>query len=346
MKKRLISALLVLALLCVLAACGAKNAEPENAGIPSAASQLIDAAEQAAEPDEPPADHTVNVIYLPAQPAQDAGAQPDAEGSFRFTRSNFPRLDGSTSLVPLGEAVASVLLGERREEVEDLVNFSRTTQSFTNLMSGYRDLLLVSEPHASVFTQMEEAGVSVEMEQIATEALVFLVNAQNPVDSLSAQQLRDIYSGKITNWKEVGGADAEIIPFQRNETAGSQVLMEKLVMQGEPMMEPVSAYVALGMGELMDGVKSYDNSANALGYSVYYYAHDMQMAGGLKMLKIDGVAPEKQTIRSGDYPFCNGYFCAIRASEAVNSPARILFNWLQTEPGQRLLDSEGYVPVN
>ena len=346
MKKRLISALLVLALLCALVACGSKNAGPEDSGTPSAASQLIDAAAQAAEPDEPPADHTVNVIYLPAQSEQDAGSQPDAGGSFRFTRSNFPRLDGSTSLVPLGEAVASVLLGESREEVEDLVSFSRTTQSFHNLMTGYRDLLLVSEPHASVFTEMEEAGVSVEMEQIATEALVFLVNAQNPVDSLSAQQLRDIYTGKITNWKEVGGADAEIIPFQRNETAGSQVLMEKLVMEGEPMMEPVSAYVALGMGELMDGVKSYDNSANALGYSVYYYAHDMEMAGGLKMLKIDGVAPEKQTIRSGDYPFCNGYFCVIRASEAVNSPARILFNWLQTEPGQRLLDSEGYVPVH
>ena len=345
MKKRLISALLVLALLCALSACGSKSAKPENSGTTSAANQLVDAAAEAAQPTEPPSDTTVNVIYLPEQ-TPEAEAAPDTEEAFRFTRSNFPRLDGSTSLVPLGEAVASVLLGESREEVQELVNFSRTTQSFKNLMNGYRDLLLVSEPHASVYTEMEEAGVSVEMKQIATEALVFLVNAQNPVDSLSAQQLRDIYTGRITNWKEVGGADAEIIPFQRNETAGSQVLMEKLVMEGEQMMEPVPAYVAMGMGELMDGVKSYDNSANALGYSVYYYAHDMEMAGGLKMLKIDGVAPDKQTIRSGDYPFCNGYFCAIRAGEGENSPARILFNWLQSEPGQRLLDSEGYVPVS
>ena len=69
---------------------------------------------------------------------------------FVFTRENMPRLNGSTSAVPLAEAVCSVLLGESREEVADLVQFSRTTASYEALMAGEDDLLLAGEPEQAV----------------------------------------------------------------------------------------------------------------------------------------------------------------------------------------------------
>ena len=75
---------------------------------------------------------------------------------FRFTRENFPRLDGSTACLPMAEAICSVLLGESREEVQDLIHFNRTTQSFRNLMGGECDLLLAGQPNAAVFDEMEE----------------------------------------------------------------------------------------------------------------------------------------------------------------------------------------------
>ena len=270
---------------------------------------------------------------------------PTEEPGFRFTRENFPRMDGSTALVPMGEAVASALLGETREEVQDLVQFNRTTQSFRNLMNGECDLLLASLPNAAVFDEMEEAGFGYDMEILAKEGLVFMVNENNPVNSLTTDQIRDIYTGRITNWKEVGGDDAEIVAFQRNEGAGSQALMRKLVMNGEEFAEAPTEYIVQSMGGLMESVKAYDNSANAIGYSVYYYAHDMEMAQGLKLIAVDGVEPNRDTIRGEAYPHLNAYYCVIPAAAAADSPSRILYDWLVTEEGQALIAREGYVSV-
>ena len=322
--KKLISVLLAAVLALSLAACQRPQAQPLPTGSEPAQT----------EPSQTEPSQT--------EPAA-TGEAPTMENAFQFTRETFPRLDGSTSMVPLAEAVASVLLGEDRESVTDLCQFNRTTQSFRNLAMGECDLLLAGEPNAAVFTEMEEQGFAYEIETIAMDGLVFLVNENNPVDSLTTDQIRDIYTGKITNWSQVGGSDAEIIPFQRNEGAGSQALMKKLVMGDTPLADPPEEYMASSMGELMSVVKSYDNSANAIGYSVYYYANDMQMAQGLKLLKVDGVEPSRETIRSGEYPHRNAYYCVIPASAAEDSPNRILFDWLMSEDGQKLIDLEGYV---
>lgn len=269
----------------------------------------------------------------------------EAAQTYRFDPLSFPRLDGSTSLVPLGEAVVSVLLGESREEARKRVDFQRTTESFRRLKSGEADLLLVSEPDPKVLEELKNNGFVCEMEQICTEALVFLVNENNPVNDLTTEQLRGIYTGEIKNWKEVGGNDEQIAAFQRNESAGSQVLMNKLVMQGTPMMETYEEFVLDDMFGLIAGMREYDNTANALGYSVYYYVHNMKKGEGLKMLSIDGVAPSEETIRSGAYPFRNPYYCVISAAAEEDSPARILCKWLLTRDGQRLIAREGYVPI-
>ena len=175
------------------------------------------------------------------------------------------------------------------------------------------------------------------------DGLVFIGNSACGVTDLTLDQVRAIFRGEITNWSEVGGNDAPIEAFQRNENAGSQALMIKLVMQDTPLMDAPEDYIVTSMGGLMEAVKSYDNSANALGYSVYYYANDMQMAQGLKILSIDGVAPSAETIRSGEYPHRNAYYCVVPADAAADAPNRILYEWLMTEEGQRLVAAEGYV---
>ena len=101
--------------------------------------------------------------------------------------------------------------------------------------------------------------------------------------------VKGIFSGQITNWKEVGGEDLDIIPFQRNSEAGSQTLMEKLVMDGLEMMDAPEAWVPDSMMGLLEAVREYDNSPSAIGYTVYYYANDMEMAKGLKVLTIQAL---------------------------------------------------------
>ena len=310
--KKLLAAALALTMALSLAACGA----PDQAETPS------------------------------VSPSPDVTASPSQTPEiFTFTRENFPRLNGSTSTAPLGRALAAVLLGESEDDVSDLINFSRTTESFRQLMQGNSDLLIVAEPSSNALDELKQANFDIKMEPFATDALVFVVNANNPVDSLTLEQLQGIYTGKITNWKDVGGDDLEIVPFQRNAESGSQVLMNKLVMGDLQMMDAPEGYMLSEMGTLMEAVKSYDNSASAIGYSVYYYAHDMEMADGLKLLKIDGVAPSADTIRSEEYPFRNPYFVVMAADTPENSPTAILYNWILSEEGQKLVDRQGYVSI-
>lgn len=80
------------------------------------------------------------------------------EEMFVFTRDNLPRLDGSTSTAPLARAMCAVLLGEDLDQVAELVNFNRTTQSFRNLMAGAADLVLAAEPAPEVLAELEGEG--------------------------------------------------------------------------------------------------------------------------------------------------------------------------------------------
>lgn len=183
------------------------------------------------------------------------------------------------------------------------------------------------------------------MEPFAVDALVFVVNADNPVDSLTVEQVQKIYTGEITNWSEVGGDNLEIVPFQRNAEAGSQTAMLKLVMKDLPMMEAPADYVRGEMGDLIEAVAAYDGTHAAIGYTVYYYANDMKMADGLKILSIDGVVPCADTIRSGAYPFLNNYYVLTAADLPEDDPAQILYDWILSEEGQKLVAHEGYVSV-
>ena len=336
-KNRIITTILVVALsAALLTGCDPKTENSSTAAPAQTTSRTQTEQPTTGKPAESTAETTT-------EPTAEATKEPTATKVFRFTRENFPRLDGSTACLPMAEAVCSVLLGESREQVQDLIHFNRTTQSFRNLMAGQCDLLLAGEPNAAVFEEMDAAGFGYDIEQIGTDALVFLVNESNPVDNLTTEQIRAIYTGEITNWKDVGGEDAEIVPLQRNEGAGSQALMKKLVMQGTPLMEAPAEYYPGEMGALMEAVKSYDNSGNAIGYSVYYYAHDMEMGKGLKLLKVDGVEPNRDTIAAEQYPHRNAYYCVIAKAAEAGSPTRILYDWLVTADGQKLLATEGYV---
>lgn len=278
-------------------------------------------------------------------PAENESSSGEDEELFTFTRENFPRLNGSTSTVPLAQAICSVLLNESREDVTDLTQFSKTTESYRQLMYGNSDLLIAAEPAPSVVEEMEEQGFAWQMEPFAIEGLVFIVNANNGVDSLTVEQVQKIYTGEITNWSEVGGADLKIDAFQRNETAGSQTMMKKLVMGDLAMMEPEKDYVVGEMSGLIEAVRSYDDTSSAIGYTVYYYAKNMNMADGLKILQIDGVTPGAESFRSGAYPFLNPYYVVMAAGTSEDSPTAVLYNWILGEAGQYLVDQEGYVSV-
>ncbi len=317
-KAKIISLLIISGMLFSFAACNDKTTDTSESVAVVAADTIV-SEEPSSEPTE------------------------TEQTGFEFTYTNFPVLDGSTSTKPMAVAIKSVLLGISTENADASMEFHKTTLSFNYLIDGTADLLIVAQPSEEAIAMLGDDFI---MEPFASEALVFVVNSDNPVDSLTTEQIQKIYTGEITNWKEVGGDDLEIVPIQRNHEAGSQVMMEKLVMSGLEMMDAPIDYFAGGMEELTTLVRSFDGSADAIGYTVYYYAYNMKYAEGLKILKVDGVDPNSDTIKSGEYPFINPYYLVISKDKKEDDPAKILFDWILSPEGQELVDKQGYVPVN
>jgi len=263
-----------------------------------------------------------------------------------LTLENYPVIDGSTANLPLAYALAQHFLGMTLDEAESFVNFNTTDFAYMNLADGACDLVLAYEASVTTIQWIEENEYydsEFDYYPIGRDALVFIVSQLNPVESLTAQQVADIYAGDITNWKEVGGEDKEIVAFQRPEMSGSQTMLKKLVMNGRPLMDAPTELVESEMGGLIEALDRYSNEANAIGYSVYYYANFMYAKPNLRFLSIDGVAPTNETIKSSEYPYINEFYAVVRKSEPADSPARQLAEWLSTADGKALMEQTGYV---
>ncbi|MGN0707439.1 MAG: PstS family phosphate ABC transporter substrate-binding protein [Faecalibacterium sp.] len=268
-----------------------------------------------------------------------------------LTESEFPRLDGSTACIPLMARMMAETTGLDLETAQSCITVSTTAYAWENF-GLYPDeetgakLLIVYEAPDYVQQELRDAGAQLEQKAIGRDALVFIVNEDNPVQSLTRQQLRDIYAGRITNWKELGGEDLKIIPFQRGEDSGSQTLFKKLLIQGGELIPAPTQLAPADMGGLVDRIAEYNNSANAIGFSVYYYIDQMYSKPGLRLLAVDGVLPSNQTIADQTYPLCNEFYAVLHASAPSDSPERQLYNWLSTDEGRACIEGSGYVAVS
>lgn len=260
-------------------------------------------------------------------------------------KGNLPKMDGSTSTIPLEAGVIAKLFDISQENAEAGVVHSTTYGSFDNLLQGKCDIIFSTPISDQQRQQAVDAGLELVEKPIVYEGFVFVVNAKNPVDTLSQQQIKDIYSGKITNWKEVGGNDAEIVAYQRNETSGSQNYMNEF-MKDSNLMKPKTTFVPASMVGLMDAVANYDNAENAIGYSVYAYAADMYGNGNeIKFIKVDGVEPTKATMASREYPLLNYNYAIYDKVKEATTTVDELTEWILTYDGQVAMVNAGYIPV-
>ena len=257
----------------------------------------------------------------------------------------YPRVDGSTVTIPLSEAVASAVLHLPLEEARQYVLHNKTHQAYLNLVDGTADIIFVTSPSEEELAYAAEKGVELTVTPVVSEGFVFLVNKANPVDSLTLEQIRDIYAGRITNWQEVGGSDEPIIAFQRPENSGSQTGMLDLVIRADEIMPAPTEKVVAEMGALIDAVASYDNAQNAIGYSYYYYATDMWLNDEVKLLAVDGVTPDKTTISDGTYPITTAYYAVTRSDLRSDDSAQVLLDWMLSSEGQQVAEEAGYVKL-
>ena len=223
---------------------------------------------------------------------------------------------------------------------------SGTHGAYTNLMEGKADVIIASRDISrNEKASAESLGVELETAPLAIDALVFIVNPNNPVKNLTADQVRKIYTGEITNWKEVGGVDHAITPYIRDVDSGSQEKMETLVMNGLTMIDGTYMPEIIGF-QMIAPYMQLENDEYGIAYTPFFYCTAMiRDLLQVKMLSIDGVAPSKESLRENKYPFVSNIYAAVRKSESHKSKAYKLYQFLFTEKGAGLIDESGYIAI-
>ena len=274
----------------------------------------------------------------------------DGPASLHLTE-DLPRLDGARALFPLysglveavyPEGLALSLPEEPTEEREAPFAYTNTIGAYQRLTERCCDVIFCVQPSRAQQLTALAAGVSFHMTPIAQEAFVFFVNRDNPLESLTRQQLTDIYAGRITDWGQLGHPElGGIVAYQRNEGSGSQSTMQAF-MGDTPLMEAPTEVVDSMMGVVR--TVEYRNLPNAIGYSFRFFLTDM-LESEVKLLSIDGAAPTVENIQSGAYPLVSTIYAITRAGEETPN-TRALVDWLLSGQGQELVRRAGYVPIS
>lgn len=261
-----------------------------------------------------------------------------------LTVEEYPRVDGATAALPFGRLLVQRVTGVNKNKAQNLVRFYTTHEAYVNLIEGKADIIFAAGPSDEEQKLAESKGINLKLTPIGKDAFVFLVHKKNPVQGLKVEELQGIYTGKITNWKELGGEDERIIAFQREKNSGSQTYMEQKVMKGLTFADPPMEKKNEGMGGLIDAVADYANSSRSLGYSFLYYATQMHKREEVKLLTINGVEPNQENIRSGAYPYTAVLYAVTRGEEPPGSSTEQLLSWILSEEGTRAIEEGGFVP--
>lgn len=290
-------------------------------------------------------------------------AVPDAEVSLTIeNEEDMPVLDGAEACYPLYAAFAKaaykdidVIEKNWLEEDENqyrngkIVTFTNSVYGFERLLRGAEDpgkfgggidMFFGARPSASQLQEAEECGVELEITPIGREAFVFFVEADNPVDSLTSEQLKEIYHGDITNWSEVGGNDQKILAFQRPKNSGSQTMMEYF-MGDVPLKEPQTYEKVDAMMGVIREVAQYANERGAIGYSFRYFLEELNQEKNVKLLDIDGVYPSLENIENGTYPLVTNV-CLITRKGDPNPYVQRMIDFILSEAGQAIVTKTGY----
>ncbi len=282
-----------------------------------------------------------------------------------LTINNYPKIDGSTSAHPLQVLIACKILEVEYSWVEswfddtyriwpsfdekpDIAQFildsiihNGTHGSYVNLINTKADIIIVARTASKDEINMaDSAGVSLITTPIALDAFVFIVNINNPVNSLTVKQIQDIYTGDITHWNEVGGTNTAINPYQRDPNSGSQELMLSLVMKGLTMLD-LPEMILMGM---MGPINRITHDKDGLGYTVYFFEQFMAPNDSLKLLAVNGIVPQYSTLKKKQYIYTTDVYVVIREDLDKSSTAYQLYLWLLTNEGQSIIEESGYIP--
>ena len=267
----------------------------------------------------------------------------DKEASLQLDEK-LPVVDGAAAVFPVYSAFVNAVYYPTSVTLGDgIFEYNNTSLGYRKLAQKETDIFFGAYPSEEQIAYAKEQGTEFEFTEIGTEAFVFFVHKDNPIDNLTTEQIQDIYSGKITNWKDVGGADEKIVAFQRNEGSGSQSMLKRF-MGDKEIMDAPSEQVNDLMSGIIDVVSKYQNKTSSIGFSFRYYLEGIIKNPDIKMISIDGNKPSVESIKDGSYPITTPLY-AVTWKDNPKENVKLLLDWVLSSEGQEIIEKTGYVGV-
>ncbi len=202
------------------------------------------------------------------------------------------------------------------------------------LINGTTDICNSSRPmKQSEIKKLKERFGSLGVEiPCAKDGITIYLHGENSVSNLTMDQLKQIYTGKITNWKQVGGKDSKIIMYSRENNSGTYVYFKDNVLGGQdyaPSCQNLPGTAAV--------VNAVSKDINGIGYGGHGYSK------GVKMCKVNGIDPTKENIGNGKYPISRALYMYLR--NRPSGSLKLFIDWILSPEGQKVVTEVGYFPL-
>ncbi|RLA93513.1 MAG: phosphate ABC transporter substrate-binding protein [Deltaproteobacteria bacterium] len=240
-------------------------------------------------------------------------------------------IKGSTTVLPIAQIAAEVFMN-RNPDVDISVQGGGSGVGIASIIDGTCDIADSSRPiKGKELKKAKIKGINLKANVIAMDGIAVIVHPSNKVNGISKNKIKDIYTGKISNWAELGGANKKIVVVSRDTASGTFEAFNKLVLDEEKvrpdaLMQTSNQAVATVVAR----------TPGAIGYVGLGY-----LSAKVKAIAIDGVAPSKEAVRSGKYPLARSLF--MYTNGEPEGLVKDFIDFILSEEGQKLVEEAGYI---
>lgn len=274
----------------------------------------------------------LSILFFGA--CNNANQQKEAAGSKNLN------IKGSDTVLPLAQKSAEQYMKTHTDQSIAVVGGGSGT-GITALMDGNTDIAMSSRDiKGEEKLKFQEKQIQIEVKTIAVDALAVIVHPENKVEQLTREQLEKIFIGEITNWKDLGGMDAPIVVYSRENSSGTYEFFKEHVMNKKNYASTVLNMPATGAI-----VQSVGQTKGAIGYIGVAY-----LSSGVKALKVsydEGktfVAPSIATAKDKTYPIARPLYYIYDVK--IENKVKPFIDYCISPEGQKLVEEVGYIPLN
>ncbi len=251
----------------------------------------------------------------------------------RRNKGNSVRIAGSTTVLPIAQAGAEAFM-DQFPEVNLTVRGGGSSVGIASIISGTADIGDASRNIKNKeIVQARENGVNPVEHAVANDGIAIVLHKSNPVKALTTDQVQAIYTGKISNWSEVGGPNKPIVCISRDVASGTFEVFNKLVLRGQ---KQISGALMLASNNAV--ATTVADTPGAIGYAGIGYLTDR-----ISAIKIDGVMPSEATIKSGTYPIARQLY--MYTNGKPKGWTKKFIDFILSAEGQKIVEEQGFVAL-